>query len=342
MVNAKSFATKSIAVVSAVALTVAAVVPLLTSSAGAAQVTSRSIQMGKSQASATDTQYVVKFTTPSGSSSNIGGVVVQFCANSPIVGIDCSSNAPAGFDLNETNLNVNGVVGLSGFTMNAATDANTFIFTNATPQSVGASTAITINLGDADQTETSPADGVTNPSGAGTFYARIITFDTEANATNAAVSGDQSGVYTGAQDYAGVALSVNPDINVTALVTSPAASTTPAKACCWCMAPSAARWRRRSWSACRRWPRTSPSSTRPTRSCPRKTARATPCCWPCAAGSSRRLRRCGVEMPSKQLLCIRAKAGDPIEARNRTEGRPDPGPLFGIVHTLAWQQAPKE
>jgi hypothetical protein len=65
MVNAKSLATKSIAVASAVALTVAAVVPLLTSSAGAAQVTSRSIQLGKSQASATDTQYTVKFTTPS-------------------------------------------------------------------------------------------------------------------------------------------------------------------------------------------------------------------------------------------------------------------------------------
>jgi hypothetical protein len=218
MVNAKSLATKSIAVASAVALTVAAVVPLLTSSAGAAQVTSRSIQLGKSQASATDTQYTVKFTTPSGGSSNIGGVVVQFCANSPIVGIDCSSNAPAGFDLNETNLNVNGVVGLSGFSMNAATDTNTFIFTNATPQSVGASTAITINLGDTDQTETSPADGVTNPSSAGTFYARIITFDTQANAIAAAVSGDQAGIYTGAQDYAGVALSVNPVINVTALV----------------------------------------------------------------------------------------------------------------------------
>jgi hypothetical protein len=187
MVIAKSLAKRSVAVISALTLSVATIVPLLTSTAGASQVTSRSVQLGKSQASATDTQYTVKFTTPSSGASNIGGVVIQFCATSPIIGIDCSSDAPAGFNINEANLNINGVVGLTGFTLNAATDTNTFIYTNGTPQAVPASTAITINLGDADQTETSPADGVTNPTGVGTFYARILTFDTAANASAAGV-----------------------------------------------------------------------------------------------------------------------------------------------------------
>ena len=213
MVNTKSFAKRSVAVITALTLSVVAVLPLVTSSADAAQVTSRFIKMGRSQASATDVTYEVGFTTPTGSAQNVGGVAIQFCSNSPIVGIDCSASAPAGFDINEAGLAVASVVGLTGFTMHANTDANTFIYTNGTPQSIPASTAISFNLGAGGGT-----DGVTNPSGNGTFYARIITFDTQANAIAAGVYNDGAGVPTGALDYAGVALSVNLAITVTALI----------------------------------------------------------------------------------------------------------------------------
>jgi hypothetical protein len=54
------------------------------------------------------------------------------------------------------------------------------------------------------------------------------------------------------------------------------------------------RWRRCSWSACSGWRKTLRSSPRPTRSWPGKTARATPWCWPCAAGNSKPLNNCGV------------------------------------------------
>ena len=81
MVNTKSFAKRSVAVITALTLSVVAVLPLVTSSADAAQVTSRFIKMGRSQASATDVTYEVGFTTPTGSAQNVGGVAIQFCSN---------------------------------------------------------------------------------------------------------------------------------------------------------------------------------------------------------------------------------------------------------------------
>ncbi len=208
MVNTKSLATKSIAVVSAVALTVAAVLPMLTSSTSAAQVSTRSIKMGKSQASAADTTYTVGFTIPT--TASVGGVVVTFCSNSPIVGVACT--APAGMAVNPANgLVIANVSGLTGFTKNAATDANTLVYSNGTPQAITGPQAITFDMG-----SSGGSDGVTNPSTVGSFYARIITFDTQANAV--AYSDASATIPTGAIDYGGVALSTAAAITVTALV----------------------------------------------------------------------------------------------------------------------------
>ena len=208
MVNTKSLATRSVAAISALALTVSAVVPLLTSSADAAQVTARSIKMGKSQPSATDATYTVGFTIPT--TASVGGVVVTFCSNSPIVGVACT--APAGMDVNPGGgLAIANATGLTGFSKDAATDANTLVYTNGTPQAVTGPQAVTFDMG-----SSGGADGVTNPSTTGSFYARIITFDTQANA--AAYSDASATVPTGAIDFGGVALSTNAVINVTALV----------------------------------------------------------------------------------------------------------------------------
>jgi hypothetical protein len=208
MVNTKSFAKRSVAVLSALTLSVAAILPIATSSVDAGQVTSRSIKMGKSEASATDATYTVGFTIPT--TANVGGVVVTFCDNTPIVGVACS--APAGMDVNPANgLAIANVTGLSGFTKDAATDANTFVYTNGTPQSITGPQAVTFDMGAGGA-----ADGVTNPSGAGTFYARIITFSTQANAQ--AYSDASATIPTGSVDYAGAALSINDVITVTALI----------------------------------------------------------------------------------------------------------------------------
>jgi len=207
MVNTKSFAKRSVAVLSALTLSVAAILPLVTSSAYAGQVTSRKIQMGKSEASASDTTYKASFSLPS--TANVGGLVITFCSNSPIIGVACT--APAGLDVNEAGLALANVTGLSGFTTDAATDTNTFVYTNATPQSITGPQAVTIDLGAGGAT-----DGVTNPSATGSFYARIITFNTQANAQ--AYSDASATIPTGAVDYAGVALSTSAVITVTALV----------------------------------------------------------------------------------------------------------------------------
>jgi hypothetical protein len=208
MVIAKSLAKRSVAVITALTLSVVAVLPLVTSSADAAQVTSRKIQMGKSQASATDTTYMASFSLPS--TANVGGLVITFCSNSPIIGVACT--APAGMAVNPANgLVIANVTGLSGFTKDAATDANTLVYTNATPQSITGPQAVTLDLGAGGA-----SDGVTNPSTTGSFYARIITFSTQANAQ--AYSDASATVPTGAVDYGGVALSTNAVITVTALV----------------------------------------------------------------------------------------------------------------------------
>ncbi len=202
MVNAKSLANRSVAVISALALSLATILPLVTGSAGAAQVASRSIQMSQSQPSATGVTYSVSFTAPTGS-QDIGGVVVDFCSDSPIVGVACNgvdgTSRP-----NLASAGVSGLTGLTGFTESADpdNDGNTIIITNATPENIADNTDIDFNI-----------TAAVNPSNTGTFYARILTFSTEAaaNAYNPTAT-------TGFVDQGGIALSTAAVITITALV----------------------------------------------------------------------------------------------------------------------------
>src|ERR1700685_638187 len=68
--------------------------PLLTQSASAAEVTTRSIEMSSSVASATNVTYAVTFTLASSTTEQ--GVVLDICDNDPLVG-DTTCTAPAGF-----------------------------------------------------------------------------------------------------------------------------------------------------------------------------------------------------------------------------------------------------
>jgi hypothetical protein len=165
---------RSVGLLSAAVLTLLSLAPVITSQKVGAYglLTSREIRMATSAASATDVTYLVRVTTPS--NSNIGGMVIDFCSNSPIIGDSCT--APTGFDINEAGLALANQTGITDFAIDAATDANTLILAR-TAAMFNAGT-LTLELG-----STGGTDGVTNPNTSNaTFYARILTYTTTAGA----------------------------------------------------------------------------------------------------------------------------------------------------------------
>ncbi len=163
----------------------------------------RNIQLSSSVADATGVTYLVSFEVATGTpAGDFEGVVVDFC-DSPIIGDTC--NAPAGFTL--ASATVSNQTGITGFTESADpdNDANTLILTNSAAAQLNSGDPVTITV-----------DDVENPTAVGTFYARILTFDTEANAENYTSTAAEGG--TGAIDAGGVALSTAAQITITSKV----------------------------------------------------------------------------------------------------------------------------
>lgn len=154
--------------------------------ASAAQVTDRSIELSNSSASATGVTYKVAFTPV----ASAGAFVVDFCSNSPVVGESCT--APTGFGATSASSTTSGFTDVTGST-NKAVVAGTI--TGSTPVEVD-------------------VKGITNPSTAGTLYARIVTYDTKAHALDY-VSDDLG---TGSADSGGVAMSITQTVGVSGLV----------------------------------------------------------------------------------------------------------------------------
>lgn len=208
---------RATAVFSAAVLSLASLVPALMPGTVSAygSITSRYIRLSSSQLGGTDVTYFASFNIAT--TGNVGGVVIDFCQTSPIIGDTCT--APTGFDVNESTVAVAQTT-ISGFTVNAATDTNTLILTNGTPQSLTSGNTVTITLGTsaANDGVSNPTDNDTGTAGnqPGTFYARILTFDTAANA--AAYSSTASGGGTGAVDAGGVALSTANQLTITSKV----------------------------------------------------------------------------------------------------------------------------
>lgn len=169
---------------------------LLVANVFAAHATSNSIQMSTSAPSATSATYTIKFTTAT--TSNIQGVVIDFCSNSPILGTSCT--APSGMTVGSTIGTIVGLNPTSGWA--GAVSGGKLTLTNASGASVTSGTAVTI-----------PISGFTNPSTTGTFYARIVTYatNTAANAYTSASPGTHV-------DDSGVALSTTTSIQVSATV----------------------------------------------------------------------------------------------------------------------------
>ena len=144
-----------------VALLVASLLPavIATNKVDAAgQVTNRSIDISTSEVSATNVTYDVSFDVATNSSTS--AIVVQFCSDSPIVGLTCT--APTGMNI----LLASGDVTDNGSTTTLASitedttnsNANTLIFSfTAQTPSVGDTIAFSLA-------------GVTNPSTTGSYY----------------------------------------------------------------------------------------------------------------------------------------------------------------------------
>ena len=215
MVQTKSLLSRTSAIVTVAALVVTAVVPaLVMGRASAGLPSARKITMSTSQGGATDVTYTLQFTTDQGGgSSNVNGVVVEFCDSSPIIG-DSTCTAPTGFNTNFATLSLGSQTGLTGLTVDTTNSTANKVILTGTNTGVATGTAVTIPLGNG---ALSASHYFTNPTaGNHTFYARILTY-----ATGAAAQG-----YTTANpsavaapvDAGGAALSTANQLQITSKV----------------------------------------------------------------------------------------------------------------------------
>ncbi len=165
----------------AIVLLLATILPGI---AAASQLTQRSIELTNSSVSATGVTYTVNFTSVGGA----GAFIVDFCSNSPVIGQACSP--PADFDVGTPTSTT------SGFTSVAALNDHTVRVTGV----IAAATPITVAI-----------KGITNPSTSGPLYARIVTYDSAANA-NEYISAEPLGA--GSVDDGGAAIAITNTIGV--------------------------------------------------------------------------------------------------------------------------------
>ena len=153
--------------------------------AKAAQLPNRSVTLTNGTPGAIS-GYVFSFDLAS--SSDIGSIQFQFCANTPIIGTTC--DVPIGFDASAAVLAAQS--GELGFTIEPGTDPNVLVLTR---------TAVAPTPGPVQY----DFDNIVNPSTAGSYYVRVQTFQTE----------DASGADT---DYGGLAFAINTNVQVKTIV----------------------------------------------------------------------------------------------------------------------------
>lgn len=161
----------------------------------AAQLTERSMQLSSSSAAATGVTYTVTFTPV----ADAKAFVLDFCSNTPLYGEACT--APSGMSV-------------------ASADSATTNFTNTEALSADPNTLRAVGPLTATTPVSVAVTGITNPTNAGTLYARIVTFDgaDAAAAETAAEAYAPEGANTGAVDTGSVAMSITPTVGVSAAV----------------------------------------------------------------------------------------------------------------------------
>ena len=167
--------------------------------------TSRIIKLSSSVNAATDVIYSASFATAT--TSNVGGAVIDFCSNSPIIGDTCT--APGGtFNVNKATLALANQVGITDFAVDTTNSSVSKVVLTRTAASVSSGVTISFDLG------TGAGTSITNPSTTNTtFYARILTY-----ATTAAAQGYTSISVGAPVDAGGVALSTTAQVTITAKV----------------------------------------------------------------------------------------------------------------------------
>ena len=176
------------------------------------EVTSRSIQMSNATPSASGVSYLVSF-TPATVSQTIGGIIVDFCT-SPILGITCT--APTFLGIGTPTCT--GISPPTGFSTSSGTwnctkfggsSTTTLELSNATQQTTAVTAvAITFTITTMVNPSASCASNVC------TFYARIMTFDTQAHAA----SYSPTGANTGEDDQGGVAITTVSQLTINSKV----------------------------------------------------------------------------------------------------------------------------
>ncbi len=166
-------------VLASLGLLVGMILPsLVPAFASAAEVTSRSIDLSSSVANATSVTYNVSFKPV----SNAGGFLIDFCSNTSIPGETCT--APGGLSTASVGTGSSAVVApVTG--NNAATVTDTLT----------GGTTYTVDL-----------TGMHNPTNVGTFYARIVTYDTGTHLTGSGHPTDNTTLTTGNTDSGGICI----------------------------------------------------------------------------------------------------------------------------------------
>lgn len=181
-----------------------AVVPAF---ASADQLSTRSITMSTSTASATGVTYKVKFTAPTvigADEEDEGGVIIDFCSNTAVLGDDCTP--PSGMEVNPGS-NTLSIDEVKYDASDPASDGsvtgsgNHIVWTAGTATEAGDVVELTFG-------------GITNPSDVGIFYARVTTY---ADGTALGTYEDEESVGTYA-DEGSMALAVTAGIGVTSYV----------------------------------------------------------------------------------------------------------------------------
>jgi len=209
-------AARRVAYAMAAVLLFATGLPLLNSgSAGATQLSSRSITMSDSSisgtsitsgvGSGTNVTYQITFTATHQASS----MVIDFCALDPIINDNCGSIAAMDTTTATlTNVTSTGQVGVAG---------NNWSVTDGTDQVKLADDGVSGHDIQAGSTQTFELNGITNTTTVGTFYARMYTYadNSWGSTTTAYVSPTSIGDF---KDYGGIALSTTNVITITARV----------------------------------------------------------------------------------------------------------------------------
>ena len=208
------------AIFQAAVIALAALLPavLLSDTAYGDQLGARYIDMSASQASegsgrdggdafGQNVTYTVSFDVTS-AHTNLEGIVIHFCTDSPIVGDACTDASTNGFDLATPTLTANTLGGAtdvdpSGWTV-GGDNTDYIIISDATGLAAGVGDTVAFDI-----------DGITNPTSVGSFYARITTFTVDTNATAYTGVATSPGTFI---DEGGIALSVANELTVTARV----------------------------------------------------------------------------------------------------------------------------